>query len=332
MNDLVNKFKKLNPDYSNGYSNHLSMAIYSLNYFEYDIDFIEEYCNKYIEKNCIEEIGEIKYEINDDNFSKYLGVVDSYSSYVEYFSSVYNDNDQMFFIEMYLNKLIKGYIGGLFHGLIRLSYAIKNKNKSEIINSLAYLASHYKETVNSDYLDNLPPKEGFKTFSDLSKNQYYKNYNHEKIGIIDKITDVIEDENTFYNVYSLDETTLKLDYFYQLTLNLYTMTGDLYMLHAFTVTHAIRILSMYISDLSGFLQLHFVNLQLLYLATNCIEFKSVDVLSSNLLSWKEIIDNFKLKEEFPAVHDLKLLYSLIEQSKVLGNDQLARLSAMIYLL
>lgn len=142
--EFFNKYKDYASDYNGGLSSHIPMVSYSL--YELGVPFneIEEYLDKTIERIKIskEDFTEL-YNIDDENFEKYLGIEDSLGSYYNYFSQKINKSNYLEIIGEFLPKLIKGVAARAFHPLIRLSFAVRSKNEEEVIKSLSYFASTF---------------------------------------------------------------------------------------------------------------------------------------------------------------------------------------------
>jgi hypothetical protein len=137
--------------------------------------------------------------------------------------------------------------------------------------------------------------------------------------------DIYEDIEFAKVIADIDEDLCTSEYFGELMLKLYALTEDFTILHGLTSTHALRVLSHLIDDYPLELKRHWYHLQMAYLSTKCAEIHEVPFVST-LMSWKQINNKvFGVKD----VHTIKLVYSLLQQSKIVSVDSLYRTMAQL---
>jgi transcription termination factor NusB len=129
------------PIHTRGFSNHLPMAtiaLYKMNAPEESMDkFRTHYTSRYKL-----EIMEKRETI--DEWEDYLGRMEYYESYVEYFQNGIKKSGRDAVLTKTLNRLVDGLGSFLFHGLIRVSYACMTNSDDELARALASFASAYE--------------------------------------------------------------------------------------------------------------------------------------------------------------------------------------------
>lgn len=301
-------------------TNHITMGMYALYRMGGTRQHINEFAKKYIEENQLEKLSEPTYEINSSNFHQFLGKHDAYSAYVRFFKSKITYKNKLHLFKIYLNKMIDGASGGAFHGIIRMAYAYELDELDEISKALAYMATCYEPLTISSRVP--ITNDPIKVIEKLSQNDYYKTFNFNRSLISGRMRDIFEDEAFLKHVTLLDQRLISDEIMCEVTLELYARTKHFTMLHGFTATHALKVLSPVIENYHLVLNKHWINLQLAYLSTQCVELQPMPQIQ-NILVWKTILEK---AIESSNVHTIKLIYSLYEQSKN-KDDKLYRFIA-----
>ena len=290
------------PTYRGGLTNHLPMALYSLQYLGMNEEKMYDYIAWYEKEKGISKINEPKFVIS--NLKDHLGHTKNYVELSEYFKAEIKRWGIEKTVKKYIDILIEGSSGDAFHGLIRLAYAVEIESSDEIARSLAYLSDCYTNfCIDPDILVEKDPLETMKT---LEKSKYFNNKTFKKSLIIGRMKEVSEDENVMKLLNKLPERVINETELSKLTLELYAMTEDFTMLHAFTSTHALIVLLPFILDKKRALNLHWLHLQIAYLSTNCTKINNISIDTLNT-DWSLI---FEKALESMDEHTYKLIYSL----------------------
>lgn len=84
-----------------------------------------------------------KYEINGENWQKYLGKRTSFSSYCRFFAEQEQKLGMHGLINAYVPALLPGWVGSFTHATIHLGWALSVGNRYMAIEGLAYMAFSY---------------------------------------------------------------------------------------------------------------------------------------------------------------------------------------------
>lgn len=325
IQEIIHKYNNKNSLYGNKLTNHLNMGLYALYEMGASEKQLESFASGYIKHNKLQPLEAIKVVIDDHNYDDYLGIDGYYSSYIPYFMDILEDATIDVVVSRFLNEFLDGSAGGAFHGLIRLAYAYELKDKEEVAKALAYMAECYKQFPKTEKMKKAKVLEPIQGFLKLSNNEHFQSKKFNRALIIGRMEDIYEDPIFAKEIFNIDKSYCTSDYFGELLLQLYAMTEDFTVLHGFTSTHALRVLSPLIHHYDEVLALHFYHLQLAYLSTNCTEIKEIPSVEK-LLNWNEI---FALVIPLKDIHTVKIVYSLFEQSKFSKKDELHRTLAQI---
>lgn len=286
--EFFNKYKDYASDYNGGLSSHIPMVSYSLYELGVSFDEITKYLDKTIKRINIakEDFTEV-YNIDDENFEKYLGAENSFGSYYKYFSKKLNEGDSIEMLGEFLPKLIKGVAGRAFHPLIRLSYAVRSDNEEEVLKSLSYFASKYLPHKFADLpLHSERPLESLIELVESVKEEEYNG------GLIaDRIGKVYELEGFKKNAFTLKGNSEELLYQLDKIINkLFVETKDFTILHAVTSKQSIKALLPLVKDKEYILQNYWLAVLAAYITIDSPEVKNLDIyIHSDLPEIKEII-------------------------------------------
>lgn len=172
INEYINPFKYFGPMVNNGQSNHLPMAQYSLYSLGCSDDTLNIYTQHYINKVNLENITD--FSLLDTTLEHNLGNYYAYGSYVTYFTEEVRKHGLNSVITKTLDILKDGFSSGLFHPIIRLSFAVTANNEEEAIRALSYLACDYKPVnVESSKIDNNNALQEIERFIKEHKGDFY---------------------------------------------------------------------------------------------------------------------------------------------------------------
>ena len=120
--ELLEENQKFDVTYKKGFSNHLSMKLIALYFLNADENQLQNSYNYYIPQ--LHHINHTNFEITGINWKNHLGTGEHYWSYYKFFRAKKSTLGIEEVLHGYLNHLIKGMVGGLFHPLIRIAYAL----------------------------------------------------------------------------------------------------------------------------------------------------------------------------------------------------------------
>ena len=302
MDKIVSHFSSYSGSYKNGLTNHLPMVLFALSGMGGSEISLMEYGNWYIESRKVEKLIPSTIEIDGSNWEEHLGK----HKYEFEYRSFFNEEVEKFGLEqvlkLYLPRLMEGLPAAAFHGIIRLSYGLENKNSDEIVSSLAYFATTYLPVT----LDLNLPLDGISSrFKQLSKSSYFKAKNFTGNSIFGRIEEVNHDNETLSLLKGVKVDDSTLSEIRKAVIELYHKTGNFTVLHLVTSTHAMRIILDYVENREELINLFWISLQIGYLTTNCTPLKETDITDSTL-SWNQVI---KLALTKKNDHTIKLVYT-----------------------
>lgn len=286
--EFFNKYKDYASDYNGGLSSHIPMVSYSLYELGVSFDEISEYLDKTIKRiNIVKEDFTELYNIDDENFEKYLGAENSFGSYYKYFSKKLNEENYKEMLGDFLPKLIRGVAGRAFHPLIRLSYALRSDNEEEVVKSLSYFASKYLPHK----FDDLPSNSEKPLESLISLVESVKGEEYNGNLIADRIDKVYRLEGFKNNAFTLkgnsEELLSQLD---KIINKLFIETKNFTILHAVTSKEAIRALLPLVKDKENILQNYWLAVLAAYITVDSPEVRDLDIyIPNDLPEFKEII-------------------------------------------
>jgi len=292
----VNKYGHYGPFYGPGYANHLPMAqyaLFSLGAKEKDLETFE---SVYLEDHLLVEPVEIPVEIS--SIESAFGQREAYLSYVEYFQDLVEREGIEKTLRYSVNTLYKGMGTALFHGLIRLAYAVTSDNQYEIVRALAYWACAYQAT----------DLEGRRIPPSMIKPEF--------------IRYIAERDKTFYLMGTEDEKERTL---VEALSELFLSTGSFIVLHTITGFEAITTLRKYVDNYSEALDYFTVAVLKALLRVTQDDYKKIYIESD--LTWEVIHERAIGSKE---AHTIKLVYSVNKLNKLYPLDALRKV-AMVQL-
>jgi len=324
---IIHQYNDRDSVYDDGLTNHLNMGLYALYQMGADEERLHRYAKSYIKKGHVPKVRTCDVIITDENFMDHLGKEGTYSAFIPFFKSEFEKGPFETVLRKYVNILIDGSAGGAFHGLIRLAYAYELESTDEMIKALSYFSEVYLKMGEKEYILGLNKKEPLEAVTELSRRTYFINKSFKRPMITGRMMDVFEDSQFENVVTGLPEVCQNSEAMNGLLLKLYGSTQNFTMLHGYTSTHALRVLEPLIDNYIEVIQRHWFNVQIAYLSTNCTPIMDTPSLNPNP-KWTFIMRAVLEKVD---VHAIKMTYSLYEQSKIYGEDELARRLASIKL-
>ena len=314
LNKLLSENLSYSPVFGKGFANHVSMGLLALHSLGADDKLLGEFAGKSSGK--LESIIQKPLtEIRRADFDRQLGNISAFPSYLKYFKNLHKqiglkECDDI--IRKYLPMLIPGPAGGAFHPLIRLAYAVEQKNSDDIIFSLAYFAASNGRlgSTTQGGEKKFDPYAILKAIRSNSKMRL-----SDKSGLIYdhlKNSAAISGFDTYVNGFRLGESDLSV--IAKIVLDIYLSRENIATLHGVTGTHAFRILLPYMADSQVALISLWQAVAALYVANGAPELTVPQ--TETVSSWDEISSKALLSSD---VHTIKLIYSSIEEDRLYNN-------------
>lgn len=267
--------------------NHLPMAQIALWKMGAKEEDIKDYSENYVERWKIKPAPVTSQKIL--TIEDALGQEEAYCSYVMYFKNKVRTEGLEKTLKDALNLLSKGMASGLFHGLIRIAYALEADSVDEICRGLALYAVIYHETVFAE-----------KTIEaeDLSAALFSYHQNGDE---------------HFYMSGSVEEKEKALA---ETLSQLYLSTGNFIVLHTITGFHALMVLKNYYDDFDDVLNRYTVCVQRALRRLPKDMYIKI-ALTDALRDWSLIQEK---ANESPDAHTIKFVYTCHELSKIFDSD------------
>lgn len=236
---LIKKGSQFSPVFGDRLASHLPMALLALSNMgasEKQLnDFYEFYTGK------LEKFDENLTSTKITNIKDFLGDSSKLQDYIYFFNEEMKKLGCKKLLNKYLDILSPGLAASAFHAIIRLAYGIEAKIDSEIVVSLAYLASDFTEFKLNEKSLNI-------SFLDLLKkvNKVSVNYQFPKGIIVDKMNAIAKELINMKQSIHVNNVTLQE--ISDVCVNLYLNHPNFTILHTITACHAIRLLLPYIND------------------------------------------------------------------------------------
>lgn len=291
-NKYINQFGKYGPFVDRGHTNHLPMVQMAFSSLGCSDEALIALTEKYIQSNNLETVTD--FSPSTSSFQAALGHKEAYGSYVTYFKNEMASKSSKRVVSESLNKLKEGIGAGLFHALIRLSFAVGADNKEEIIRSLAYLASAYQELG----------VKGRAIKNEVAKNEFTR-FIREQDGYF-ILTGSIEDK----------EATL-LD----ALCGMYISTGSFFVLHTITGFEALNTLKAYFDDYKEAIDIFTLSVLLWLERVSESDYKKL--LFNQVTSFDELEKHICGITE---THTIKLLYSAEVLYKRFSNEKIKQVA------
>ena len=145
--ELLARAKAYAPSIPPGLSSHLTMTLIALERIGATEAHMRQYF--YLCTQRLQPVTEATLIISEENFDSYLGHVNNYAAYADFFEKEIREKGIENVLQSYVEKLAPSLGAASFHPLIRLGYAINLLDEEleiahqEIAISLAYLASAF---------------------------------------------------------------------------------------------------------------------------------------------------------------------------------------------
>lgn len=275
INAIINRNGHFWPFYGPGYTNHLPMAQYALYLLGASEDQIKAFEVSYLKETDL-QVVHTKLEV--DHLQAHLGVREAYEAYVDFFMKEIDDKPISLVVSETLNALVFGLSSALFHGLIRINYAVVKNDHHEVARALASLACSF-EPITFDGEIIVPDQ----------LNEEITRYIKERKGM-------------FYLRGNINE---KIEATLQGLLALYLKTGSFIVLHTITGFEALLGLRVYFDDFTHVLDIFIVSVLRALLRIRSEDYRQIHL--EREWTWDELVEaTLNVKN----AHTIKFVYSL----------------------
>ncbi|MCF7927271.1 MAG: questin oxidase family protein [Candidatus Izimaplasma sp.] len=309
---LLKAYEAYSPIYRGGLTNHLPMMVIALYELGIDEEQIEEIANTYIDKTHI-------YELSDKKIPK-TRFENKFVERTNFYLSEFKTQGKEPIIKRVLNKYNYGVCSALFHGVIRLHYAIISKDDLQIAQALAYHELSYDHyELSGRYVDKDVLKYELKKLQRQVKMKEIKISTNSSMVRFEQLKDTpIVKNNLFYPSRIEDSKKEILEFL----LTRYLETEDFYNLHLITSFEALEALQDYYEDYETILKQFFMQ-AIVFLLFNLNDY-DYDVEVE--LDWDGIISEVA---NLKTAHEIKLIFTLHNLSKKYKTKRLLEVANLI---
>ncbi len=307
---LLERFEALSPIYNEGLTNHLPMMIVALQKLGIEDDDIEFISEEYVGRKHIPDLTD-KYYVKSKDEIEYVTLTNLYITKI-------NKLGKEEVVRWYLNKAKFALVSGLFHGLIRLSYALMTDSDLLVAQAMAYFDIIYFE-CDLNYDIKLNESKELKKLIEYRKSSITS---FEKGSTMKKLEELINHDYIRNNLFSIREN--EQERMLTLFVNQYLKTKDFYMLHVITGFHALITLKDYFKDFEEVLDNFFVH-GILFNLLHDYKKDEYDFVPSEIKMFENRIGDLR------DAHEIKLLHSTLELYKLYKIEDLKKIITAIFL-
>jgi hypothetical protein len=307
------RYEGLSPIYQGYLTNHLPMYYQILKEYNVEKELLFERLDNYKNDRDLYSLTDQMYPTSDfeqqyiQKTSQYLGELHRYGEDVV--------------IGNVLHQYQHGLHGHLFHGIIRLMYAVRSSYDLLIAQALAYLSLVADIDRLSAPLQSVSSFDAL--FHDLREviQEEEKDSDASTMDHMDRLYRCSRVKKRLVRVENI--STKRLDIIEAL-LEQYNETAGFYTLHAITGLHALFELEEYIIDFDDVFKELFIAIQL-FVGMDKIQDQKQETV---IVMWEDIEKQFL---ELEDVHDIKLIFSLRQLSRQFRLNQAVVIASKILL-
>ena len=302
------RYQTLSPIYGGGLTNHLPMVLTIYNLLDLDEETIIAKLEAYIEERGIYDMT--KPYAPRSEFDQ------AYINRTSFYLSELNHVGKDIVVGTFLAEKRASIFSALFHGLIRLYYALIEKDDMQIAQALAYFELS-SESIKIETKATLDYPSFNQEFEMLLSQFHELNYEFKATSTMEKAKEILQLPlinqrlNTVRNI--TKEQVL------QFITNHYIISPDFFTLHLITGFHALVELEEFIYDfedvLKEFLKLAQVIMMLRYQKSESELFSTISI--NECLNHVESLSDF---------HEVKLLYSVYRLAQLFDDENLIKIA------
>ncbi len=245
------QFNDWAPEYANGLSNHLPMAIHSLQKMQATDQQIKRfYQHESAKLDKLDYCATIPPIKNWQDVEPHKGQFSHFLALRSFFSEQIDKDPQHPIIAHFIKKLAPALSCAAFHPVIRLAHAIEAQNSDEVTNALAYWVYAYNELSWPDNNAQSDHKISI-TIERLLEGHPWPTGRLGSNMVTSDMQAVSEQANFNQLSFKPDINKIKLAEMEQSILKLYLTTDDFTILHGVTGAFAVRIINDHFPTIEG---------------------------------------------------------------------------------
>ncbi len=309
--DIYNRYEALSPIHHGGLTNHLPMVLVALEKCGVDSEKIIQKLDSYKEDRGIFDLTDKASPV--DEFDQ------EYINRTGFYLSELNHKGEDIVLGMFLNENRHSISAALFHGVIRLYYAKESKNPLQVAQALAYFELSLQD-ISIDVFE-LRNDEFYNHFEELREHVLNLDHKFEVNNTSGKMKEIMNLPIVKSGIAVMKNINKKeiLDF----VLTRYLETKDFYVLHLITGFHAIIELEEYLPNFDEMLK-HYLAVAQIIMLLNPVKNEYQTQFT------EEVYELMNSIEELEDFHDIKLLFSLRELSKLFDNEKIKYVANIIF--
>lgn len=309
---ILEQYSALSPIYQNGLTNHLPMMVVALRLLDVSEEDVATIVEQYVDERGIFVIG--------DKNTPYSKFDEDYVIKTNHYLDLINKTNIDEQVKEFLSTRQKAIGSGLFHGLLRLSYAYMTYLPLQVAQALAYF-----DLIAGDLFvigEEVEVDDIGKRFTSLAEYRS-KAVSFSKSSTTFKVNKLLKEDfirgNLFYPKDIYRHKGKVLDFL----ATEYLKSNDFYMLHAITGFQALQVLEQFFDKKDEVYQQFFMNAILYMLIYNHKRYKTFEMEM-------DFFDLYKKTQLLRDAHDIKLFFSLSFLYERYENDKLKKLATRIF--
>ena len=306
IEQLINKDAEKNSPYMGGFINHLPMVEYALFSITNDIKKVEDYVEFYSKNYNIDTVKTNYEKVNSTE--ECLGKKELYEPCLDFIRNNLGEENIEELVCSILSKYPLGLSSGLFHTIIRLSYAMEGyqvdkKLKTEVERALAYYITGYRE--GSLFKRQIAKEYVIVEMNKLIEDKEIKDIRFSSISLGQKLKKFYSDEHYLKHGFTIEgNEEEKVKGMLEILMPAFYNSDSIVMLHCITGLQAVITLKDYFEDYENVLDIY-TTTALTHLLTQT----DLDIRKQNTQleeSWDEVL---KKAAESKNIHTIKLAYT-----------------------
>lgn len=280
------------PVHHGALTNHLPMYQASLKSIGFTEAAIEGLTKAYVERTEVKDLAQEGVRLTDFEVA--------YLSKVALYKDLLAEEDYGVVLRKFMEDKKDKMASGLFHGLIRLAFAVKAGDLEAMARALAYF----------DVVAAPMTIQGLGGVADPAKESWNKLMAQRKLMTLDfdhkatmeRAAQVLGIEDLMVYVTDIDvveDTEKRMGFIFA---NWYLKTRDFYVLHVITGYQALLEMKPYLTDFDDWLRTYWQMAQVFSLFTE----ERLPIIKISLNPWQEVMEEAKAMTD---VHDVKLFYA-----------------------
>ncbi|MCJ8297565.1 MAG: questin oxidase family protein [Pseudomonadales bacterium] len=235
------------PEFANGMSNHLPMALHALQQMQASEQQIDKFVRHY-SRRLIPVAAQTDVQVHSWKDAEQLrGLDTAYLPLRDFFLTQLQFSIGKQNLLQFINQLAPGLSCSAFHPLIQLAHAIENQDTLQMANALAYWVMRYRELSWPENPQSSPESLSA-TIENLLLKHSWPQGRLGKASVADDMLQVPLQNNFNRLVFKPEVTALNLAAMEKSIIGLYLATDDFTILHGVTATYAVRVITKFSAE------------------------------------------------------------------------------------